>query len=678
MDSLWSIGASTKTVILQFANLVITDEMPGWVSIGLVFALALLLIWLIKATGSKISAVNRLNQLIRRSQQDDADFASKFSEINQEIGKWKRKGRLGKVATAWAEYRETLIDSEEDGTRVFRNSVRPSVFFNQEDLHYGAGFFRIVPNLFVTVGLSLTFLGLIAALQALGQDKTLDQAAMANLVSVASAKFIMSLTGLVCSIVFTIGLRISTSRIERALNSLNGAIETRLSFVSLEELAIEQLRTTREQKEHFRTIGMELVAEIGRPLREELPNAISSSISTAIEPVLKQVSQMSSDGVGEMVSDLSNRFTDDVGRALATASERLAEAGDRIGQLVDRMDQTSNKMGSEMDGAVQQLALSLKRLQESLSAGAEQTRGAFVDGTDQLLSAMNQTLSNIQENTGKGAEAISAAAADLRAAAEGIRTELEAAAQQGADAARDQMQATSEEVGDAISKTGQEIIRTFGNTSEQIAKATDDLREKAVDSLLQPMDEIAERLTEVLKTTDTSLTAIRQVLDGLNSGAQAASNAAGRFESASKTLTEAATPIRSVVERMEKGQNELTATTRQIGETVTENARTVTETAASALESAEEILSSERAAIEATLSGLTNALDAMRGQGDRLDDLDEKLGGAFEAYRDQVDGAVRHLQTHVKDLQEQLTPALDTMRTIVEQAESFAPESRRN
>jgi hypothetical protein len=63
------------------------------------------------------------------------------------------------------EYRETLVAHDEDGVVTLRNSVRPSVFFNPEDLHFGPGGWRTIPGLFVSIGLFLTFLGLIAALQ---------------------------------------------------------------------------------------------------------------------------------------------------------------------------------------------------------------------------------------------------------------------------------------------------------------------------------------------------------------------------------------------------------------------------------------------------------------------------------------------------------------------------------
>ena len=70
-------------------------------------------------------------------------------------------------------------------------------------------------------------------------------------------------------------------------------------------------------------------------------------------------------------------------------------------------------------------------------------------------------------------------------------------------------------------------------------------------------------------------------------------------------------------------------------------------------------------------------LERLKGQGDRLDEMDGKLGQAFDLYTENVEKSVQGMFGHVRDLQERLNPALDTMREIVEQAEQFAPQSRR-
>ena len=86
-------------------------------------------------------------------------------------------------------------------------------------------------------------------------------------------------------------------------------------------------------------------------------------------------------------------------------------------------------------------------------------------------------------------------------------------------------------------------------------------------------------------------------------------------------------------------------------------------------------LASKATAVDATLDGVSVMLDRLRGQGDRIDDIDVKLGKAFDAYTRQVAGAVDGMRHHVQELLERLAPALDTLQIIVDQAEQFAPQS---
>ena len=95
-----------------------------------------------------------------------------------------------------------------------------------------------------------------------------------------------------------------------------------------------------------------------------------------------------------------------------------------------------------------------------------------------------------------------------------------------------------------------------------------------------------------------------------------------------------------------------------------------------ALEAATRILSDQHKGISEAMDGLAVALAELKGHGDRLDTIDQKLGAAFEAYRTQVQATMSGTANQVKEIVEILNPALATMQTVVEQAEEFAPQSR--
>ena len=448
-------------------------------------------------------------------------------------------------------------------------------------------------------------------------------------------------------------LRIGIARAETASHQVANEIEGRLSFISLEYLAIEQLSAVREQREHFRRIGMELVAELGRPLREDIPRAIASGIETAMAPLLAQVGKAGTEGVGALVQDLSSRFTSDVSRALSSASDRLSEAGDRISQLSERMDSSSTRVGQELDGAVSRIARSMEAIQSTLTQSAESTGSVFSDGAEKLLTVMNSTLESIQDNTSVGAQALSSAAADLKQAGEAFRQQMDEAARDGGNVARASIEATG----------------------ARIARLTDELTSKAGQQLMSPLGEIAAQMQEVANQVAGASADLRILSDGVRSGADATVEAAGAFRSASRDLVDASSPVRGTAERMEGSLRQLADVTRNVAGTITKSAEATARSAADALAAAQVVLASKATAVDATLDGVSVMLDRLRGQGDRIDDIDVKLGKAFDAYTRQVAGAVDGMRHHVQELQEKLAPALDTLQIIVDQAEQFAPQS---
>ena len=246
-------GNMVVDVVVRFSDLLRDEHTPGLVSAGLLA----LLFWVVGhfeiATWRRCRALDALRRVVAAAATDPVGFSDSLTEVNRRVKGLavSASSPRGLVATAWEEYSETFVQHRDGDRSILCNSVRPSQFFNPEDLHFGVGFWRVWPGLFVTIGLFLTFLGLISALHAMNSAEGVSEEAMTNLLTVASAKFIMSLTGLLCSIVFTAWLRFGTGRVESAIHSVSRELEQRLSFLSLENLAVEQVEATREQKEHF-------------------------------------------------------------------------------------------------------------------------------------------------------------------------------------------------------------------------------------------------------------------------------------------------------------------------------------------------------------------------------------------------------------------------------------------
>ncbi|MCE8438221.1 hypothetical protein [Rhodovulum sulfidophilum] len=668
------IGTPIQNFVLLCAGLLKEEGTPG-LFVALLFAALFFACTVTVAKMKRRAAMLRkMSHLIKANYPEDASADGMVEKLGATFRSELAGADGESLREAWSEFVETTFYDDSNGPVILRNTVRPVAFFNVEDLGFGPAFLRIVPGLFVSTGLALTFLGLIAALHQLGADGRITDRTMADLMTIASAKFIMSLTGLVCSITFTIVLRASTGKVDRELHTLVRGLEKRFEFASLEELTFRMFRAQREAQEAQRKLGYELVAELGRPLKEEVPQAISNAISEGLQPILDKVGQQGTDSLSTMASDLSQQVTSGVERALTTASERIAQAGDRIAQLATRMDESSGRMGSEMDQAVSGMTGAVQELREQMSAAAQSTSGVFTAGAEQLLGVMNQTLEGIRDNTGAGAQAISDAASDMRAAAQSMREEMEGAAKDGAQAAQKRMQEAGQSAGAAIDGAGKTVLSAFEEASSKIAGISGDMLSNAEESLLAPVRELAGQLDSLAAALKDGTQASRTMSQNMRDGAQASADAANTFRTASQDLSSAALPVRASIEAIETAMRSLGDSTRSIAQGAEANAQS----AKAALQSAQETLGGQRRAIEAALKGVEELVRRMQGQGDKLDMIDEKLGKAFEQYANQTEAAMQAIRSHVGEMSEGLNAALSTLQSIVDNLQEFQPQQRRS
>ena len=596
MEFIQTIGLPVKKAILWLAGVLTESNLdtapvekgaaPGFVAAVLFLLLIVGVVIYSFQLRQRIHAISWLYNLIK-GYETPQEFTQNITDIDIEVRKrWGREA-YDELARGWLEYKETLVLYGENESRHFRNSVRPSTFFNAEDLNFTPGFWKIVPGLFVTIGLFLTFLGLVAALDSLkvsGMDAVQLKGSLQTLLETASAKFVMSLTGLACSIIFTIRLRTGVSKIENKLHELCNHTEFLLKFISLEDIATDQLAAIKEQKEHFRTIGLELVAELGRPLKEDLPITIAQSISDAMSPLVSKVAQVGTEGVGGMVEDLSAKFSEDVSKALNEASTSISNAGTMIDTVAENMSR--------------ELLSSVSALKEMIEEVQGATKSRMLD-------------------------------------------------------------------------TGKELADSFGKTASTITEQASSLS----DTLVAPLNDLQNKIAILSSDISESGAQFKVMSESVKMGADATQKAASSFEKSAQDFSRVSSPINRSIELISESISDLEDSTANVNETLTEGIKQLMVSGENALKSAVEIIRGEQSALENALQGMQDVIEDFKGQGARLDDMDEKLGAAFDTYAEHVESQLEEMRLHARELTERLTPALDKMREVVEHAEQFIPES---
>ena len=677
MEQVGDLGVAVKDFVLLLSGSLKAEAAPGFVVILLVATLVVLTVLLVISTGRFRRAALEARDIIRGEGAEDIS-GEDVTALSNGFREWRDSGSANHrtLGIAWKEFEETLVRSPmRNGQTPIGNTVRPSNFFNLSDMGVSTAFWRAWPGVFVTLGLLLTFLGLIAALNTIGGDLSDD--ALSTLLTVASAKFIMSLTGLFCSIIFGFVLRWRLGRMDDALHRLCDSIERRLRFVSLEEIAEKQLAVVAEQSEQTRALITQLIASIDEPLKTGLPNAIRAGIAEAMTPVVEKIGTAGSDGVGAMVDDLSQKIAGDVGGALTQASERLAAAGASLESLAGQMDASSSRMGGEMEGAISRLAESVHEMRESAGAAAQKTSASLTESAETLFAGMRDALDGIQRNTSENGAALEKAATAMTEAAGTFKAEISAAAQESREAARVAMQGAGADAAARVDAAGVAVTDSLGISLAAVTKRAETLGTKISDDLLGPFDALRGSIERASENAAKGGDQMARFGAGAEAGAVASREAADMVGEVATALATAAGPIRDTAGRFEVAGREVAQATGGAAKTMAVGAESLVKSAQAALEAGRETLAAEREAIGANLRAVETALARFERVAGDFDDIDVKLGTALNTYRTEIESALANIGARSGKIYDDHARALDTLTTVVSQAEAFRPESRR-
>jgi hypothetical protein len=273
-------------------------------------------------------------------------FAADFDgNIDLEMSKGGLAGAAS-LQRAWAEYKETLVDRAE---RPLRNTVRPEAFFAHtgDDLRL-LGWWA---NIFVAIGLVLTFLGLIAALAKATQGMADPQSAIPDLLKIAAAKFFTSVAGVLSSIICRVAERRMRVKLRSKVAQICELLERGLVYAPPQALAAEQLVQLREQTAALKIFKTELAASIGEQFERQNQPVISvlGDISATLNAVKEG-------GFAEISRGMDAALSKSTGREMTALSEALTKMTNQFGSVNERIQAGGDFAGQRIREAADQFA----------------------------------------------------------------------------------------------------------------------------------------------------------------------------------------------------------------------------------------------------------------------------------------------------------------------------------
>ena len=650
-DGIGDFGELVVDIVLAIASLLTGgDGAPGWVSLALLAVLAVLCALYWRLVDQFRASVRTAREILQTG--DDAGFTrDRLIDIDREFRRLgERSAPRRHLARAWREFRETTVVPESSDARL-RNTARPDTFFSREELGQNHGFWRQTPTLFVSVGLLLTFLGLVAALEQ--TSRILDDASgdsnvtegLKTLLRIAGAKFIMSLTGLLCSILFILFLRWNASRVDRDLHALCESIERGCDYLSEQSILRDMLEQAKDQTAHLQSFSTELVAQIARPIGEDLPQAIRE----AMDPVIQGISRQAGETTEIVAAKVSSQMTAGVQDSVNAMNEALGAVSGALESVADRIDKSSGAMSGRVNEAVRALSGQMEALDGKMTAWSETAVEKFNRGADTLLERMTQALDDIRANTAENA------------------ARMESASRALADAAENLSRSVQETVTAAAEAGGREIVSAGAALAESIGAAMKEIDK----NLLEPMTALADRLREIGDRVEAASAQTGEYASAIESSAGAVAAANAGLGETVKMIAEAAAPVRSAVDSIENAT-----------ETMADRVETASRAMLETTEQTRVILGGAFASVEASqtvvkesLESLQRAVEEFRSVLERYGEIDRSLGGAFE----QIEGAVRsniaEFEKFNTDLNRAFGEALGRLETVIAQAEPFRPRS---
>lgn len=512
-----------------------------------------------------IAAARARAETLREALGDDpepaaerAAFAREYLTIAAKMG--EAAPRAQSLIQAWREFQESIID---ESASMVRNTSRPSAFF-----------LRIVPrqttltfasNVFVGVGLILTFLGLIVALNTAahgmaGGGVADAQVALTGLLLVAGAKFFSSVAGLIASIWLRMAEHGLTRRATAPVEQICDLLERGLLYVPPQRLAVEQLEVLKEQRDQLKFFNTDVALQ--------LTDRIGEQFRAAIEPMTRSLGDLNSNmtsvtqGIGagarEAIEKVSGEQLRGLSDTLMSLRERLDDIGSKVGSSGSEAAEQIKAAGSEFSSAARVIRQAFDALTANVDGLGERLTKQGADAAiaqDEAVGRMRQNFEDAQARSAALMEqAVVALQAAGKAAAEEMQRELGNTLATGVARNEETFRKAIEESGSALRETSTELAQAIAGAASGIERAGTAFATSAANA-----NRSADAMGEMVAHADRVSSSLRAASEGL-------SGATAPVVDAARSLGEAAGKIAGAVEQSGAAEQEAVREMRELAE----------------------------------------------------------------------------------------------------------------
>lgn len=557
------------------------------------------------------------------------------------------------IGTAWKEFDDTLLKESVDLGKPIENTIRPQVFFNvgliRERLA-GLKFISSISGYFVGTGLLLTFIGIVLALHkasaAAGSSDVQEmQAAVTQLLRVASFKFWTSIAGLGTSIAFALLSRWFVIWIESSLSRFCEAVEHQLKYSSPNFIAAESLKVGQEQRDELKEINSDRyfskLADSVAPLIEQAMARAMSPVTETIGSAVEQLKSTSQTGLAAMTKDFAAALHSGAGTEMRGLQDSLREIQASLARTHESMQGSGEDFARRLTEAAENLSRLVADAGTRLEGSADQSRQALAE----LMASFGQTIE--AANARIDAELGSAAAGASSRLEEAMGRVLERLQEQVGGLANSLWEFQSTATARA-EQTSEHLQAAEAGMAKALATASDEVASALKDTISDALSRIAAEIDRFQSAVGKGEAALAGQASAIGDATSQTRSVADAFSDTAERIRASAAPLLESSERIARAAGELNSS--------------VERTAAS-MESASERSGELAEALTEQIGEFRSLWEGYRAQFDKVDqDLAraiETLSGATAAQADKLNG-------FVTDVDSGLSKAVGTLASIVD------------
>lgn len=525
-------------------------------------------------------------------------FAQAFDGIS---GRLERNAVVGH---GWRQFAATVIRED----NLVRYTVRPQTFINLADARstlFGLKMMGAIPGYFVGLGLLLTFIGLVLALNraaastAAGSAEAMT-ASLNELLAAATFKFSTSIAGLGASLGLALAFRAYQIWIEGAFEGLSRSIEQRMIFSPPQRIAEESRQILAAQRDQLKEINSErFFARLGESVAPALGNAITEAVGP--------------------LSDRLERTTEELARTSRTGADSLVQS------FVERLDQGASREMQEIVATLKSLRDSLDRTQNNLSGSGQE----FSSKLTQAAETISNVLAHASENlSGSAADVAKSVQAGLGQVIEGL-------------------EAQSKGFGSTLT----DLQKRLADQLEESARRSVTAGEEAAAAVHAGVDEVVAVLRNDIAALSDTLRSVSSALSGQTAQIETISN---RSRDTADAFGRVAGDVRSASQPLLTHSARVADSTDRMSASIAESVEALSTTQ----ESAEKVAEKLSAHLD-QIGGVWTQYEA------RFKSVDEDLGRAADRFHEEVSRHQESMRDFVKQIDDHTGAILGKINSAV-------------